>query len=230
LINGQNATDGTLKKLEFLRVSASVGWKSGGAHSAILRGILPYRGNRVPGGSLFFTVNLLGRRSDLLATQIRALRDTIRRVRLHAPFDIDAWVVLPDHMHCLWTLPAGDADFPGRWPAIKTAFSKTLPARESRSPAMTSRDAAASATAVGLDGSSPLARRGDRLEQPTAVADRGGAGVLEVLCRQTRQRAIDVVVAEYRFILSEPAPAQPPRDIDARQCDPPQARVEQMDR
>ena len=97
-----------------------------------------YRRNRVPGGTFFFTVNLLDRRSDLLVTQIQALRDAVRQVRLHAPFRIDAWVVLPDHMHCLWTLPAGDADFPGRWRAIKTAFSKAVPARESRSPAMTS--------------------------------------------------------------------------------------------
>ena len=53
-----------------------------------------------------------------------------------------------------------------------------------------------------------LARRSDRLEQPTAVADRGDAEVLEVLCRQTRQHsAIDAVVAKYRFVLSEPAPA-----------------------
>jgi REP element-mobilizing transposase RayT len=73
--------------------------------------------NRVPGGTFFFTVNLLDRRSDLLVTQIQALRDAIRQVRLHAPFHIDAWVVLPDHMHCLWTLPAGDADFPGVWRA-----------------------------------------------------------------------------------------------------------------
>ena len=88
-----------------------------------------YRRNRVPGGTFFFTVNLLDRRSDLLVTQIQAL-DAIRQVRLHAPFHIDAWVVLPDHMHCLWTLPAGDADFPGRCRAIKTAFSKAVPARD----------------------------------------------------------------------------------------------------
>src|SRR6266446_1422133 len=56
-------------------------------------------------------------------------------VRRHAPFRIDTWVVLPDHMHCLWTLPPGDGDFPGRWRAIKTALAKALPARESRSPA-----------------------------------------------------------------------------------------------
>jgi putative transposase len=61
---------------------------------------------------LFFTVNLLDRRSDLLATQVHALRDAVRQVRFHAPFRIDAGVVLPDHMHCLWTLPAGDADLP----------------------------------------------------------------------------------------------------------------------
>ena len=98
-----------------------------------------YRRNRVPGGTFFFTINLLDRRSDLLVTRIRALRDAVRQVRLRALFHIDAWVVLPDHMHCLWTLQAGDADVPGCWRAIKTAFSKALPAREPRSPAMTSR-------------------------------------------------------------------------------------------
>src|SRR5438128_11662261 len=107
-----------------------------------------YRRNRVPGGTFFFTVNLLDRRSDLLVPQIQALRDAVRQVRLHAPFHIDAWVVRPDHMHCLWTLPAGDADFPGRWRAIKTVFSKALPARESRSPAMTSRGGRAALTEV----------------------------------------------------------------------------------
>jgi putative transposase len=92
-----------------------------------------YRRDRVPGGTFFFAVNLLDRRSDVLATRIDALRDAVRQVRLQAPFRIDAWVVLPAHMHCLWTSPAGDADFPGRWRAIKTAFSKALPAREPRS-------------------------------------------------------------------------------------------------
>jgi REP element-mobilizing transposase RayT len=62
-----------------------------------------YRRNRVPGGTFFFTANLLDRRSDLLVTQIDALRDAVRQVRARAPFHIDAWVVLPDHMHCLWT-------------------------------------------------------------------------------------------------------------------------------
>jgi putative transposase len=98
-----------------------------------------YRRNLVPGGTFFFTVNLLDRRSDLLVSRIDALRDAVRRVRRRMPFRIDAWVVLPDHMHAIWTLPADDADFPGRWRAIKTAFSKALPAGEWRSPVMVGR-------------------------------------------------------------------------------------------
>jgi putative transposase len=85
-------------------------------------GMSDYRRNRVPGGTFFFTVNLLDRPSDLLAAQIDILRDAVRRVRARAPFHIDAWVVLTDHLHCLWTLPQGDADVPGRWRAIKIAL------------------------------------------------------------------------------------------------------------
>ena len=85
-----------------------------------------YRRNRVPGGTYFFTVNLRSRRSRLLVTEIDALRAAVRAARARQPFHIDAWVVLPDHMHCLWTLPEGDADFPGRWQAIKIAFSKSI--------------------------------------------------------------------------------------------------------
>jgi putative transposase len=98
-----------------------------------------YRRNRVPGGTFFFTVNLRDGRSDLLVTQIDILRSAVRRVRARSPFRIGAWVVLPDRMHCLWTLPRGDADFPGRRRAIKTGFVKCLRTGESRSPVMTSR-------------------------------------------------------------------------------------------
>src|SRR5271169_3193797 len=98
-----------------------------------------YRRNHVPGGTFFFTLNLLDRRSDLLVAQVDVLREAVRRTRLRSPFRIDAWVVLPDHMHCLWTLPPGDADFPGRWRAIKIAFAKSLPKGEPRSPVMTRR-------------------------------------------------------------------------------------------
>ena len=85
-----------------------------------------YRRNRVPGGTYFFTVNLLDRRSSLLVDQIEDLRESVWRVRELMPFHIDAWVVLPEHMHALWTLPAGDADYSRRWQAIKMAFTKRV--------------------------------------------------------------------------------------------------------
>ena len=92
-----------------------------------------YRRNRVPGGTYFFTVNLLDRTSSLLVTHIDALRNAARGVRTRAPFHADAWAVLPDHMHCIWTLPAGDSDYSGRWRALKKAFTKSIPADEHRS-------------------------------------------------------------------------------------------------
>ena len=91
-----------------------------------------YRRNRVPGGTYFFTVNLLDRRSSLLIDQIEALRSAVRRTRELMPFHIDGWVILPEHMHALWTLPDGDSDFPRRWQVIKMLFSRAIPANEPR--------------------------------------------------------------------------------------------------
>ena len=88
---------------------------------------------RVAGGTYFFTVNLFDRQSDLLLRHIDVLRQAVRLTRQKRPFHIDAWVVLPEHLHCLWTLPAGDDDFPRRWQEIKKAFSRALPASERRS-------------------------------------------------------------------------------------------------
>jgi putative transposase len=98
-----------------------------------------YRRNRVPGVTYFFTVNLRTRRSGLLVTAIDTLRAAIRAAQARQPFHIDAWVVLPDHMHCLWTSPEGDADFSGRWQAIKIAFSKSITPTEERSSTMIRR-------------------------------------------------------------------------------------------
>ena len=92
-----------------------------------------YRRIRVPGGTFFFTVNLADRRSDPLVREVDRLRDVVRAVRQQRPFHIDAWVVLPDHMHCLWTLPDDDADYSGRWKTIKATFSRHLPTGEARS-------------------------------------------------------------------------------------------------
>jgi putative transposase len=58
------------------------------------------------------------------------LRDSVRRVKRLYPFHIDAWVVLPDHLHCVMTLPPDTDDFPMRWRLIKLLFSKGLPRTE----------------------------------------------------------------------------------------------------
>jgi putative transposase len=70
-----------------------------------------YRRNFVPGGSYFFTVNLAERRERLLTDHVDLLRSAFRYVRRRHPFTIEAIVVLPDHLHAVWTLPDGDADF-----------------------------------------------------------------------------------------------------------------------
>jgi putative transposase len=86
-----------------------------------------YQRPNVPGATVFLTVTLAEKGSDLLLREIAALRDAVRVTRERRPFRIDAWVVLPDHMHCVWTLPAGDADLGGRVGQIKAGFSRVLP-------------------------------------------------------------------------------------------------------
>ncbi|MBL1293284.1 MAG: transposase [Thiotrichales bacterium] len=88
---------------------------------------------RIEGGCYFFTVTLLERNNTLLVDNIDLLRDSVRFCKQKQPFCIDAWVVLPEHMHCVWTLPEGDDDFSGRWKRFKTFFSKGLPKVERRS-------------------------------------------------------------------------------------------------
>jgi putative transposase len=84
----------------------------------------------VPGGTFFFTVALLERRRRLLTEHIGDLRVAFEAVRERRPFTIDAIVVLPDHLHCLWTLPGGDGDFSSRWQAIKARFARSIPMGE----------------------------------------------------------------------------------------------------
>ena len=84
-----------------------------------------YRRARTPGGTFFFAVVTHNRRPFLCTDEnIALLRQSFRYAMNHHPFEIDAIVVLPDHLHCLWTLPAGDADFPTRWRLIKSHFSR----------------------------------------------------------------------------------------------------------
>jgi putative transposase len=89
-----------------------------------------YRRNFIPGGSFFFTVNLAERRRRLLTTHIDLLRRAFRYARHRHPFTIEAIVVLPDHLHAIWTLPLDDSDFALRWRLIKTTFSRGIPSGE----------------------------------------------------------------------------------------------------
>jgi len=89
-----------------------------------------YRRAWVPGGCYFFTVALAERKSSLLTERIHALRCAVRAAQRARPFRIDAFVVLPNHLHCIWTLPAGDAEFATRWAHIKCAFSRNVPRGE----------------------------------------------------------------------------------------------------
>ncbi|HEX6001483.1 MAG TPA: transposase [Hyphomicrobiaceae bacterium] len=82
------------------------------------------------GRTWFFTVNLLDRSQRLLVGHIEALRGAVRETRARFPFEIDAMVVLPDHLHAILTLPEGDGDFSVRWSLIKMRFSKAIPAGE----------------------------------------------------------------------------------------------------
>ena len=91
-----------------------------------------YRRNFVPGGSFFFTVNLAERRLRLLTERIDRLRAAFRMARKAHPFAVDAIVILPDHLHCLWTLPQGDSQFSKRWSAVKRFFTGSFVARAGR--------------------------------------------------------------------------------------------------
>jgi len=95
--------------------------------------VTDYRRYFVPGGTYFFTVALADGFVPLLTEHVAALRRAFRRVRTEMSFRTEAIVVLPDHLHTLWVLPPGDADFPTRWKKIKVAFSRALPNSEQRS-------------------------------------------------------------------------------------------------
>ncbi|OGS93340.1 MAG: transposase [Gallionellales bacterium GWA2_59_43] len=79
-----------------------------------------YRRARVPGGSYFFTLVSHDRRPVLTGENVRvALREAVQAVRDEHPFFVEAWVLLPDHLHCIWRLPEDDSDYALRWAQIK---------------------------------------------------------------------------------------------------------------
>ena len=83
-----------------------------------------------PDGTYFFTHTLLCRVDDLLVRQVDALRAAVAQVRTAHPFAILAWVVLPDHFHCVIRLPENDDRFDVRWRLIKQHFSRQIPPTE----------------------------------------------------------------------------------------------------
>ena len=91
---------------------------------------MDYRRAYVNGGCYFFTVTLANRKSDLLTQHINFLRAAFKYVKQKHPFTINAMVVLPDHLHCILTLPRYDFDYAKRWALIKIYFSKQLPKTE----------------------------------------------------------------------------------------------------
>jgi len=79
-----------------------------------------YRRARVTGGTYFFTLVAHERRPVLVNENTRAaLRAAVQAVREEHPFVVEAWVLLPEHLHCLWRLPEGDANYSLRWAKIK---------------------------------------------------------------------------------------------------------------
>lgn len=93
----------------------------------------------------FFTVVTHERQPFLCTEQSRRfLRESTNEVRASHPFKIDAWVLLPDHLHCIWTLPEGDTAYSIRWGMIKAKFSGMLnkdlrEAHPAKSPSRASR-------------------------------------------------------------------------------------------
>ena len=81
---------------------------------------MPRYRRQFAGPTFFFTLVAYRRRTIFCTPVLRtALRDAIETVRVTRPFVIDAWVLMPDHMHCIWTLPEGDEDYSTRWAEIK---------------------------------------------------------------------------------------------------------------
>lgn len=93
-----------------------------------------YRRATSPGATYFFTVNCAERHGNrILIEHIESLKRAIHQVKRKHPFKIDAIVILPEHLHCLWTLPNNDSDYATRWSLIKATFSRSIPKGERRS-------------------------------------------------------------------------------------------------
>jgi len=85
-----------------------------------------YRRSR-EGSTYFFTVVTYKRQKILCLEESRKiLKEVVQEVRKNHPFIVEAWVLLPDHMHCIWTLSEDDRDYSKRWGLIKKEFTKRV--------------------------------------------------------------------------------------------------------
>ena len=146
-----------------------------------------YRRMRVPGGTYFFTVMLAQRGSDALVRQVEVLRQAVRATRAERPFRIEAWVVMPDHLHAVWTLPEGDADFSVRWGAIKSRFSRRVGVHATGAP---------DADGVPIAGSG---RVGTSLQTAAQVEGFGRVGTSPTLRSSSKVRKQESGVWQRRF-------------------------------
>jgi putative transposase len=94
---------------------------------------MEYRRATTPGVTYFFTVVTYNRqRLFKHPDTVQLLREAFRQVKQRHPFTLEAMVVLPEHLHCLWTLPIDDANFSTRWRSIKAEFSRRCPQQYKR--------------------------------------------------------------------------------------------------
>jgi len=86
---------------------------------------MDYRRAYIPGGTFFFTLVTYQRRKLFEEpSNIKLLQHCIKKVKEQHPFKMRAYVILPDHVHCIWTLPDNDIDFSTRWRLIKSYFTR----------------------------------------------------------------------------------------------------------
>ena len=91
---------------------------------------MQYRRAKTPGATYFFTLVTYQRQHIFNHPEaVEVLRQAFRTVKQNHPFTIEAIVVLPDHLHCIWTLPPEDAAFSKRWRLIKSEFTRHCPSR-----------------------------------------------------------------------------------------------------
>src|SRR6478609_7324246 len=102
-------------------------------------GMRRYIRANTPGATYFFTLTLHDRGARTLVDHVADLRAAFAKVKENHPFEIDAIVVLPEHLHAIWTLPPDDADFGTRWMLIKQAFTHRLTANGVAAPVRRTR-------------------------------------------------------------------------------------------